>query len=124
MQRGRAKVQVMARAKAMARKEGLEKVRAREAIAKWAMARERERDGEASIRVEKGQVYMGWKAITMNIGQCLVDTQDSKDPKNGLPRWVMGGIRGAKKDGTITAGGGRRILWIRRIFKRIISTHT
>ena len=48
----------MARAKAMAREEVLEKARAREAMAKGAMARARERD-MASIRVEKGQESMG-----------------------------------------------------------------
>ena len=97
----------MARAKAMARKEVLEKARAREAMAKGAMARARERD-MASIRVEKGQEFMGWIASTTSIGQYLVGMQVWRAPRSGLPRWAMGGIRGAMKVGTTTAGGGEK----------------
>ena len=98
----------MARVKAMARKEVLEKARAREAMAKGAMARARERD-MASIRVEKGQEFMGWMTrFTTSSGQYLVGMQVWRAPRNGLPRWAMGGIRGAMKVGTTTAGGGEK----------------
>ena len=75
----------MARAKAMARKEASERVKARAAMARGAMAREKARDGEASIRVEKGQVFMAWKASTTSNGQCQADMLASTAPRNGLP---------------------------------------